>query len=38
MMDSFEKIPVKIFSSASEGSKMVAQEIAQLIREKAARN
>lgn len=38
MMDSFEKVPVKIFSSASEGSKIVAQEIAQLIREKAARN
>ncbi|NDA63351.1 MAG: glucosamine-6-phosphate deaminase, partial [Chitinophagia bacterium] len=38
MMDSFEKIPVKIFPSVIEGSKMVANEIAQLIREKAARN
>ena len=38
MMDSFEKIPVKILSNVTEGSKMVALEIAQLIREKAARN
>lgn len=37
-MDSFEKIPVKIFPNATEGSKMVANEIAQLIREKASRN
>jgi len=36
MTDSFEKIPVKIFPNALQGSKMVATEIAQLIREKAA--
>lgn len=36
MTDSFEKIPVKIFPNATEGSKMVAREIAQLIKEKAA--
>jgi len=36
MTDSFEKIPVRIFPSAHLGSQMVAQEIAQLIREKAA--
>lgn len=37
MTDSFEKIPVKIFPNATEGSKMVAGEIAQLIRERAAK-
>ena len=37
MTDSFEKIPVKIFPNALEGSRMVAKEIAQLIREKAAK-
>jgi glucosamine-6-phosphate deaminase len=37
MTDSFEKIPVKIFPNATQGSKMVAEEIAQLIREKAAK-
>lgn len=36
MTDSFEKIPVKIFPSALLGSQLVAREIAQLIREKAA--
>ena len=36
MTDSFEIIPVKIFPNATEGSKMVAREIAQLIKEKAA--
>ena len=34
MVDSFEKIPVKIFSDAKTGSHFVAQEIAALIREK----
>lgn len=34
MVDSFEKIPVKIYSSSKDGSKYVAQEIAALIREK----
>jgi glucosamine-6-phosphate deaminase len=34
MADSFEKIPVKIFSSLNEGSASIAREIAQLIREK----
>ena len=37
MTDSFEKIPVKIFPNATQGSKMVAEEIAHLIREKAAK-
>ena len=36
MTDSFEKIPVKIFPNALQGSKMVAIEIARLIREKSA--
>lgn len=34
MVDSFEKIPVKIHSSSKEGSCFVAGAIAQLIREK----
>ena len=34
MVDSFEKIPVKIHTSSKEGSKYVATEIARLIREK----
>src|SRR5580698_5135804 len=34
MVDSFEKIPVKIFSSLNEGSRFIGREIAQLIREK----
>ena len=34
MVDSFEKIPVKIFSNLEEGSRFTAREIAQLIREK----
>lgn len=37
MTDSFEKIPVKIFPNAAQGSKMVAGEIAQLIRDRAAK-
>ena len=36
-VDSFEKIPVKIFASAKMGSIYVAQEIAKLMREKAAK-
>ncbi len=36
MVDSFEKIPVQIYASSKEGSKYVAQEIAGLIRAKAA--
>lgn len=36
MVDSFEKIPVKIYPDAKKGSKYVAEEIAKLIREKAA--
>src|SRR5689334_4791596 len=38
MVDSFEKIPVKIFDSLHEGSKFIAQEIANLIRDKQSRN
>src|ERR1700742_4847530 len=37
MVDSFEKIPVKIFSSLEEGSRFIGNEIARLIREKDAR-
>lgn len=36
MVDSFEKIPVKIFDSLKEGSKFIGQEIATLIRSKQA--
>jgi glucosamine-6-phosphate deaminase len=35
MVDSFEKIPVKIFKTPKEGSEFAAREIAQLIRSKA---
>ncbi|MCW3088655.1 MAG: nagB, partial [Sediminibacterium sp.] len=38
MVDSFEKIPVKIHASAKEGSRFVAEEIAKLIREKDQAN
>ena len=38
MVDSFEKIPVKIFSDAKTGSHFVATEIAKLIREKQSAN
>lgn len=38
MVDSLEKIPVKIFSNVITGSKFVADEIAKLIREKSSRN
>ena len=34
MVDSFEKIPVKIFGSMDEGSRFIGKEIAALIREK----
>src|ERR1700722_7519246 len=34
MVDSFEKIPVKIFGSLEEGSRFIGKEIASLIREK----
>jgi glucosamine-6-phosphate deaminase len=37
MVDSFEKIPVKIFSSLEEGSRFIGKEIAKMIREKEAR-
>ena len=37
MIASFEKIPVKIFPTSSEGSKMVAAQIAQLIKDKQAK-
>jgi glucosamine-6-phosphate deaminase len=37
MVDSFEKIPIRIFDSIGEGSKFIASEIAHLIREKAAK-
>ncbi|MEJ7767869.1 MAG: glucosamine-6-phosphate deaminase, partial [Chitinophagaceae bacterium] len=36
MVDSFEKIPVNIFSSLKEGSRFIGQEIATLIRSKQA--
>src|SRR5712675_1278215 len=34
MVDSFEKIPLKIFPNAMEGSVFVASQIAELIRQK----
>src|SRR5580704_6294529 len=37
MVDSFEKIPIKIFDSLTDGSKFMAKEIAALIKEKAAK-
>jgi glucosamine-6-phosphate deaminase len=37
MVDSFEKIPVKVFSTLKEGSSFIANEIAKLIREKEQR-
>jgi len=36
MVDSFEKIPVEIFSNPKDGSRFVAAEIAKLIKEKQA--
>ncbi len=36
LIDSLEKIPVRIFETASEGSKHIAAQIASLIREKEA--
>ena len=38
MVDSFEKIPVKIFAGIKEGSLFAANEIATLIREKQEKN
>ena len=38
MEDTFEKISVKIFPSGKTGSQYVAEEIANLIRQKAAKN
>src|SRR6476620_10482536 len=38
LIDAFEKIPVKIFDGAVEGSKFAATEIARLIRDKQSRN
>ena len=37
MVDSFEKIPVNIYSDLKQGSKSVAREIADLIRSKQAK-
>jgi glucosamine-6-phosphate deaminase len=37
MADSFEKIPVKAFSSLQEGSRFIGQEIAALIRSREAK-
>ena len=38
MLESFEKIPVKIYNNPNEGSNALAAQIAQLIREKQAMN
>jgi glucosamine-6-phosphate deaminase len=38
MLESFEKIPVKIFKNPTEGSNALAVQIAQLIKEKQAQN
>jgi glucosamine-6-phosphate deaminase len=37
MVDSFEKIPVKIFNNLEEGSRFTAREIAQTIRDRDAK-
>lgn len=37
MVDSFEKIPLKIFGTLNEGSRFIGKEIATLIREKEAK-
>ena len=37
LIDSFEKIPVKIFATPKQGSAFAAQEIAHLIKEKQAK-
>jgi glucosamine-6-phosphate deaminase len=37
MVDSFEKIPVKVFETLDEGSRFVGKEIAALIKEKSAK-
>src|ERR1700704_3579929 len=37
MVDSFEKIPVKVFNSLDEGSRFVGKEIAAIIKEKNAK-
>ncbi|HMH31873.1 MAG TPA: glucosamine-6-phosphate deaminase [Puia sp.] len=37
MVDSFEKIPVKIFKTLNEGSVFIAKEVAKLIREKESK-
>ncbi len=38
MLESFEKVPVKIYKNPTEGSNAVAAQIAKLIREKQAHN
>ncbi len=38
MVDSFEKVPVRIFDSLKDGSKYIAGEISNLILEKQAKN
>lgn len=38
LIDSFERIPTKIFGSAKEGSVFAAQQVAQMIRAKQANN
>jgi glucosamine-6-phosphate deaminase len=38
LIDAFERVPVKIFSNAKEGSAFAAAEIARLIRDKQSRN
>jgi len=38
MIESFEKIPVKIFKNPTEGSNALAAQIAKLIKEKQAQN
>lgn len=38
LIDAFERVPVKIFSNAKQGSAFAAAEIARLIRDKQSRN
>ena len=38
MLESFEKVPVKVYTTPTEGSNVLAAQIAKLIREKQAQN
>ena len=38
MLESFEKVPVKVYTTPTEGSNVLAAQIAKVIREKQAQN